>query len=67
MNHGRAVLDGHAPWVKIALNYLTPFVVASLGYLEPEAYRELSELCVETSKVLAGLLRALRPQGEGHL
>ena len=33
MNQGRAIVDGHAPWVKVALNYLTPFVVASLGYL----------------------------------
>jgi four helix bundle protein len=31
-----------------------------LGYLAPETYREVSELCTETSKVLAGLLRALR-------
>lgn len=33
MNQGRLILHGHAPWVRIALNYLTPFVVASLGYL----------------------------------
>ena len=33
MNHGRAIVDGHVPWVKVILNYLTPFVVASLGYL----------------------------------
>lgn len=31
-----------------------------LGYLAPDAYREASALCAETSKVLAGLLRALR-------
>ena len=31
-----------------------------LGYLEPGAHRELAALCVETSKVLAGLIRALR-------
>lgn len=31
-----------------------------LGYLPAETYRELSALCTETSKVLAGLLRALR-------
>lgn len=31
-----------------------------LGYLEPEPHRELAALCVETSKVLAGLIRALR-------
>ena len=33
-----------------------------LGYLQDEAHRELSGQCVETSKVLVGLLRALRPQ-----
>lgn len=31
-----------------------------LGYLQADSYRELSGLCTETSKVLAGLLRALR-------
>lgn len=31
-----------------------------LGYLQAETYREVSGLCIETSKVLAGLLRALR-------
>lgn len=32
-----------------------------LGYLTTDTDQELSGLCVETSKVLAGLLRALRP------
>ena len=31
-----------------------------LGYLAAAAHREVSALCAETSKVLAGLLRALR-------
>ncbi len=35
-------------------------LAARLGYLTAEAHRELSALCVETSKVIAGLLRALR-------
>ncbi len=35
-------------------------LAARLGYLETEAHRELSALCVETSKVIAGLLGALR-------
>ena len=34
-------------------------VAGRLGYLEAEAYRALSELSAETSKVLAGLVRAL--------
>ena len=28
MNQGRLIVDGHPPWVKLALNYLTPFTVA---------------------------------------
>ncbi len=35
-------------------------LAARLGYLEVEAHRELSALFIETSKVIAGLLRALR-------
>jgi four helix bundle protein len=35
-------------------------LAARLGYLEAAAHRELSGLCTDTSKVLAGLLRALR-------
>ena len=31
-----------------------------LGYLEPGSHRELAARCAETSKVLAGLIRALR-------
>jgi four helix bundle protein len=31
-----------------------------LGYLAADVHRELSRLCTETSKVLTGLLRALR-------
>lgn len=31
-----------------------------LGYLEPMPHREVAALCVETSKVLAGLILALR-------
>jgi len=35
-------------------------LAARLGYLEAEAHREVTRLCIETSKVIAGLLRALR-------
>jgi hypothetical protein len=44
MNQGRAIVDGHAPWVKVALNYLTPFVVASLGYLAARRRRNVERL-----------------------
>ena len=33
MNHGDAILRGSIPWLKIALDYATPFTVASLGFL----------------------------------
>jgi hypothetical protein len=35
-NQGSVITAGHAnwaTWVRVAVNYLTPFVVASLGYL----------------------------------
>ena len=35
-------------------------LAAPLGSLKQEAHRQLGGLCVETSKVLAGLIRALR-------
>ena len=44
MNQGRAVLDGHPPWLKLALNYLTPFVVSSLGYLAGRRRRNVERL-----------------------
>lgn len=33
VNQWSAILAGEPPWLAIALNYLTPFVVASLGFL----------------------------------
>src|SRR5438105_4435602 len=44
MNQGRAIVDGNAPWVKVGLNYLTPFVVASLGYLAARRRRNIQRL-----------------------
>jgi hypothetical protein len=44
MNQGQAIVYGHAPWVKVALNYLTPFVVASLGYLAARRRRTVERL-----------------------
>lgn len=37
-------------------------LTARLGYLEGETHRQLSGLSVETGKVLAGLIRALRSE-----
>ncbi len=33
MNQGDVLLTGTVPWIKILLNYATPFTVASLGFL----------------------------------
>ena len=44
MNQGRSIVEGDAPWVKVALNYLTPFVVASLGYLAGRRRRNVERL-----------------------
>lgn len=44
MNQGSAILDGRPPWLKIALNYLTPLAVASLGFLAARRRRNLQRL-----------------------
>ena len=44
MNQGHAIVHGRAPWLKIALNYLTPFVVSSLGYLAARRRRNVERL-----------------------
>ena len=44
MNQGRAIANGHPPWVKIVLNYATPFVVSSLGYLAARRRRNVERL-----------------------
>ena len=33
VNQGHLIVQGDPPWLKIALNYATPFVVSSLGFL----------------------------------
>jgi len=33
MNQGDRIAAGTVPWVKIVLNYATPFTVATLGFL----------------------------------
>jgi hypothetical protein len=44
VNHSGAIFDGRPPWLKIALNYATPFVVASLGFLAARRRRNLQRL-----------------------
>jgi len=33
VNQGDLIRGGEIPWIQVALNYATPFAVASLGYL----------------------------------
>jgi hypothetical protein len=44
MNQGQLIFHAHPPWVKLALNYLTPFIVASLGYLAARRRRNVERL-----------------------
>lgn len=44
MNQGQLIERGHPPWVKLALNFLTPFTVASLGYLAARRRRNVERL-----------------------
>jgi hypothetical protein len=44
LNQGHAIVDGRPPWAKVALNYVTPFVVASLGYLAARRRRNVERL-----------------------
>ena len=44
LNHGSAILDGRPPWLKLALNCATPFVVASFGFLAARRGRNIERL-----------------------
>ena len=44
MNQGRLIIDGHPPWVKLVLNYATPFTVATLGFLAGRRLRNVERL-----------------------
>jgi len=54
MNQGRAIADGNPPWIKIALNYATPFVVSSLGYLAARRRRNVERLVALLGDPLPG-------------
>jgi hypothetical protein len=55
MNQFGAILDGDPPWLKIVVNYATPFVVASVGFLAARRRRNVERL--------ASLLRP--PEADG--
>jgi hypothetical protein len=44
MNQGELIARGPVPWIKIFLNYATPFVVASLGFLAARRRRNVERL-----------------------
>lgn len=44
MNQGHLILHGHPPWIRVVLNYLTPFTVASFGYLAARRRRNVERL-----------------------
>ena len=44
MNQGHLILHGRPPWIRIALNYLTPFTVASIGFLAARRRRNVERL-----------------------
>lgn len=44
VNQGAALVDGDVAWAKVAVNYLTPFVVSSLGYLAARRRRNVERL-----------------------
>lgn len=44
LNQSGPILDGHPPWLKLVLNYATPFVVASLGFLAGRRRRNVERV-----------------------
>jgi hypothetical protein len=44
VNQGDPIVHGHPPWIKISLNYATPFVVSSLGFLAARRRRNVERL-----------------------
>ena len=44
LNQGHLVAEGEVPWSKVALNYLTPFLVASVGFLAARRRRNVERL-----------------------
>jgi hypothetical protein len=47
VNQGSVIARGSVPWVKVALNVLTPFVVSSAGFLAARRRATLERLWAE--------------------
>jgi hypothetical protein len=50
MNHGERILEGAIPWVRILLNYATPFTVASLGFLAARRRSNVERLVAQLGR-----------------
>jgi hypothetical protein len=44
MNHGNRLFAGDVPWITIALDYATPFMVSSLGFLAARRHSNVERL-----------------------
>jgi len=44
INHGERLVHGEIPWIKIVLDYATPFVVSSLGFLAARRHSNVERL-----------------------
>jgi len=50
MNQGERILEGAIPWVRVLLNYATPFTVASLGFLAARRRSNVERLIAELDR-----------------
>jgi hypothetical protein len=55
VNQGGAIASGRMPWLKIMLNYLTPFSTTSVGFLAARRRRTVERLWLQ-----------IHPEGEAE-
>lgn len=60
MNQGDRILAGDVPWLRVLLNYATPFAVASLGFLSARRRQNVERL----TRLLRDTPRAAPEPGE---
>ena len=44
LNHGDRLARGDVPWIKVLLDYVTPFIVSSLGFLAARRHSNVERL-----------------------
>ena len=54
VNQGSVIASGTLPWLKVVLNYLTPFTVTSIGFLAARRRTTLERLWHELHSEEAG-------------